>query len=270
MSKITSIKHIQVTPQGVSLDQFGQLHSQRGLQAVYQALCFGGVQSLLSRTTNYAKMSLLVNRMKQEGRVHEATTLESSDRFLKAKELAEQAATRLAVIHARAEQSFAIPLEFTPVMQRTSNNEDLIKKAEFAGVSVTHVQEIEMKNAVKRFEEANKAASLAEALFYAADTTGFIEEVKDEHGYTEAEIEHEITIYVRPEHISKALERTRDYLLSWTTPDWAEIGLLKADLESVEKAQEQYDELVERSGEASRAMDEGAASGADLAAGNAA
>lgn len=269
-NSISAIRHIQVTPEGIELDQLQQLHSQRGLQAVYQAICFGGVQSLLTRTTNYAKMSLLINRMKAEGRTAEATNLEASDRFLKAKEQAEAAATRLAVIHAKAEQSFSIPLDFSPVMQRTNNNTELLKKAEFAGVSVAHVQEIEMKNAVRRFEETSKAASTAEALFYGADTTGRIIETKDEHGYVCGEITEDIQVFIRPEHISRALVRTRDYLLSWNEPDYAELGLLKADMESVEKAQQKFDELTENAGESSRTMDEAAATSDDLAAGNAA
>lgn len=269
-SNITAIRKFNVTPHGIELNDFEQLHSQQGLRATYQALCFGGVQSLLTRTTNYAKMSSLCNRMKKEGREHEAVTLETSDRYLKAKEGAEQAATRLAVIHAKAEQSFAIELDFTPQMQRTSSTAELTKKAEFAGVDVSHVQAIEMRNALKRFEDADSAKSLAEALFYGADTQGFVEETKDENGYVDGEITHDIAVFIRPEQVSKALIRTRDYLLGWSTPDWAELGLLKADIEAIDKAQSKFDELTENSGEASRQMDEMAASGADLKAGNAA
>jgi len=269
-NSIISIKHFNVTPQGIELNDLEQIHSQQGLRATYQALCFGGIQSLLTRTTNYAKMSLLVNRMKKDGRIAEATTLETSDRYLKAKEGAEQAATRLAVIHAKAEQSFAIELDFNPQMQRGSSTDELAKKAAFAGVDVSHVQAIELRNAAKRFEDADAAKSLAEALFYGADTMGTIEETKDEYGYVDGEITHDITIYIRPEHISKALIRTRDYLLGWSTPDWAELGLLKADIEALDKAQNKFEELTEFSGEASRTMDDGAASSADLRAGNAA
>lgn len=259
------VRHLQVTPLGVDLEQFAQISSEKGKFAIFQALCFGGVQSLLGRTTTYAKMQTLVERLKKEGRVHEATTLESSDRFLTAKEQAHKAAQRLAIIHSVAEQSFSIPLEFTPVMQRGSSTADLAKKAEFAGVDVTTVQAIEMRNAVKRYEDANHAAGLAEALFYGANVEN--EHVTFDSDGNEMVAQTLIQTHIHPEMIKKALVRTRDWLLSWNEPDYAELGLLKNDIESAELALVKFEDLQERSGEGSRQMDEAAASAEDLQAG---
>ena len=234
-------RHFAVTPAGIELSQFDQLQSEKGKLAIYQALCFGGIQSLMSRTVNYTKIKNVIDRMKAEGRTAEVINLEASNRYLTAKEQAEASASRLSVIHVTAEQLFAIPLDFTPTMQRGSSTADLALKASFAGVDASYVAEIEAKNALKKFKEVTDASGLAEALFYSAD----VEDTATEYNADGDEMIFNQTkkVYIRPDIMQKALIRSRDYLLSWTNPDWSELGLLKADIESLELAADKYEAM---------------------------
>jgi len=242
-----SINHFHVTPAGIELSQFEQLQSEKGKLAIYQALCFGGVQSLMARTVNYVKIKSVIDRMKAEGRTAEVINLEASNRYLTAKEQAEAAAIRLSVIHAHAESLFTIVLDFTPTMQRGSSTSDLEMKASFAGVELDYVKAIEAKNALKKFKETENASSLAEALFYSAD----VENTSTEYNADGDEMcfSTPIKVFIRPDIMQKALIRSRDYLLTWSTPDWAEMGLIKADLESLEKAADKYEAMQDNGNE---------------------
>lgn len=267
MTTLTLV-NIPVTPQGIEINNLSFLKSEQGKRATYQALCFGGVQSLLIKTSNYQKLLSLVDRMKEQGRTAEANRLEFSDRFLASKQHAEESAQRLAVIHSIASSSYDIELDFTATLQRGSSQEQIQKKADFAGVEAVLVKSIEEKAILRKYQEADAACDLAQALFYGADVIDRIQVEKDEFGYETGENEVLHSIYIRPEAVMKAFTRARDFLLSWNTPDWAELGVLKADIETLEKTVTRFEEVSEHAGEESRSMDEMAATSADLAAGN--
>lgn len=257
-------QHIHVTRDGISTnDVVDQLFSERGKASVFQGLIFGATQSLISRAIAYSKFSKVLNQMKEEGRVHEATSLEASNRFLSAKEAAENAARRLVNLSTYAPE---IEISFEATLQRGSSQEQLQQKAQFAGVEEDYVRTIEIKNALKKFQQANEATAFAESLFYSVD----IVEVQTEHDADGYEYETTAThpVIIRPDHILKGLQRARDFILSWNNPDYAELGLIKADIETMEVAANKFEQLQENSTDGQ--FDKGGASSADLQAGNAA
>jgi len=183
--------------------------------------------------------------LKNEGRDHEAQVLESSNRYLQAKDLAYAQAKRLAVIHSVAEQNEPIVLEFVPQMGRGSSLADLEKKASFSGMEVAQIQAIESKHALKRMVDANEASGLAEAMFYSVDITVPSHELNADEN--ETLFSDRMEVFIHPEAILKALMRTREWLVSWNNPDYAELGLLKGDIEMLEQAVERFEHMQQAS-----------------------
>ena len=257
-SEITEkMSHINTTPEGVALDDLNfLLKAERAPYQVCKSLFFGASQSLLAASVNYHKLITVINTMKETNREGEARTLENSKRYLSAKERAENAAKRAAIIHTFAED---IPVEFEPTMKRGSDKAQLKEKADWAGVSVEHLTDLEQKQANRMFLEQQTASSFAESLFWSVDT-----EATDEEGFSE-----QIKIYVNPHQVLKALYRTRDWILTWSKPDLAELGLLRYDIAMLEEACVKFAKIIENSHEASRDLDDAAATSQDLAAGNA-
>ena len=253
---------INVTRDGISTnDIVDQIYSERGKQAVFQALVFGATQSLMSRAVAAHKMHTVLGQMKEMGRTLEATTLEASNRYLTAQEAAHAAARKLVYLSTYSPETV---IEFEPTIQRGSSNEQLKQKATFAGVSEQHVKDIEVKSALRKYEQVKNAAQFAEFLFYSIDIQETATEL-DADGY-EYETTATHAVVVRPDHVLKSLQRARDWMLSWNNPDWAELGILKADIEAMEDAASRYETLQENSTD--HQFDEGGATSADLAAGN--
>lgn len=266
MEPAAYIRHIAVTPQGIETSQLDQLVSDKGIRAIFKTAIFSASQRLLNQASQLKKMDTFADRLKDQGLPAKAEAFLESDRYIKINNGAVEAAQRLACLHAISDsKGFNIDVELNPMLNRGSNKEQIEMKAKFAKMTVAEVQAIEDKNALKQLQDANAGVTLAEELFYGAET-----ECEYEITLEDDEVTHQaatIKQYIHPEAALKDLQRTRDWLVGWNNPDYTEIGLLACDIESMENAVARFTEMVEYGTEESRDFDDKAANSQDMTQG---
>jgi hypothetical protein len=247
------MKHANVTTQGITINDLNEIiSSQRGKASVMQAYFFGAKGALLNATVQYSKMTSLVNQMKSQGRDFEADRLQNSTRFLYAQEKANTLAKKTAAIHSKCDE---MPVEFIPQIARGSSQKQIEQKASFARVSVDQVKILELNAATRAYNDQLEAASLAEALFWGANINEPTTELNADGDETIFPVDACDTIRLNPQTALSALNRQRDWLLSWKVADMAELGILAADIETIEAHCEKYDNANERQGDESKTLD---------------
>lgn len=247
-----TIKHLGVTPNGIETSQLDQLASDRGIRAIFKTAIFSASQSLLNKASQLKKLNAYIDRLPTDAKKE---AVRESDRYIKLDTQALASAKRLACLHAISEaKEFNIEVELAPMFNRGSTKADIEKKAEFAGVTVAEVQKIEDTNIQRQFTDAEHAVTLAEELFYGAETEEQFLDPETGEEYMET-----APVFVHPEACLKDLQRTRDWLLGWNNPDYSELGLLKHDIATMEDCVARFNQIIEEAGEQSREMDDKAA-----------
>ena len=258
---MNTIKHLQVTPKGIHSDQLNMLGSINGLKSIYKTAIFSATQGLLNQSTKLQKFGDYLDRLETGGFKDKVDTIKATPRYTDLKAKAEQLGQRLAILDSLQDaKGFNIDIEIMPMMQRSSNQEEIAKKAAFAKVSVEYVQKAEDAAKTRSFNDSKGAVHLAESFFYSAE----VEEAIETDEETGEIIKDTLPLFFHPESCLKDLMRSRDFLLTWNAPDYAELGILASDIETMEAATARFIELTEQATEESREFDDKAANSQDL------
>lgn len=190
------------------------VHSQAGRKAIARNSLFGAISSLRMLVSAMEGMTKSINVLTERGYQMRADAIRNSPRFLTLEEKIQQAASRAQGIYAVASASFDLTPEFEPGVPKHLSKEQLTQIADFAGMSVEKVTELRHKADTKRYAAECEAQSMTEAFFWAA----------------EADEDPE----VKAESVLKALNQTVQFIATWSSPDFAELGILKHDIEIME------------------------------------
>lgn len=185
-----------------------------GRKAIARNSLFGAIGALRSAVTQLEGMTKSVSVLRERGFHHRAEAIVHSDRFASLNERVENAAKRAQGIFAIASTSFDIKPEFEPGVPRHLSSEQLAQIAEFSGMSVDKVSEIRNRADSKRYATELEAMSMTEAMFWSADA----EEDPD----------------VKAETCMKALQQSMNFIMTWSNPDFAELGILRVDIQIME------------------------------------
>lgn len=186
-----------------------QLESQRVKAALASAIFFGAAGALrgaCARLESYTRTIKNIEHRYPERaeKMRAAPTMKDLDKR------AEQAASRAAAIHAIAEEhGVMIRLEFEPPIPQALNKEQIAKLAEIARIDAKVIEEHRQKANDRRYAEEMEASDIAASLFWTA--------VAD----SDAPIKFET--------VQKSIDRTRMNILTWSSPDFAELALIASD-----------------------------------------
>lgn len=190
------------------------IHSQAGRKAVARNALFGAIASLRSQVSRFEGMTKSVTILREKGFHHRAESIVHSTKYKQLDAQVEAAAQRAQGIFSIASASFDITPEFEPGVPRHLSQEQLAQIAEFSGMSVDKVIELRTKADSKRYASELEAMSMTEAMFWSAEA----EEDPD----------------VKAETVLKALQQTMNFIMTWSNPDFAELGILRHDIEIME------------------------------------
>jgi len=230
----------ELTSNGMTLEAVADhIHSARGFHAVAKAVGFGASSSLLNNAAQLQKAIDLTKRIETSQGKDAVDTFKASDRYLSLEEKATAAAERLRSIelilasdHRTADLTIiqVEAGEAKPVPMDT-----ITKLVEATGRKAEEIIAMQTKQANAQAQQIKAGEVLANTLLFSAE------------GNSE--------VYVKPEMVLKALQRTQDWLCTWSQPDFAELVLLKADIELFEDVTNSFEDYHERAGEGSAALD---------------
>ena len=268
-TEMKTIRHITVTPNGIPEDALSILSSEKGIREVYSNSIFGTTQQLLSNAQKLQKFNQHITRLEETGFINKAEAIKESTRFIMTQERALESATRLAILDANATaKGLNIDIELSPTLRKMSPKDKIAEKAKFARMKEEEVEALEQKAHLATYNAQLSAQALAEELFFSAETEEEVIHVVDDAGQTETVIES-VPIFFHPESVLKALTKARNWLLTWNEPDYAELGLLSSDMDTVEEALSKFVEMTEHGTESGREFDALIASSDDMTAGTA-
>jgi hypothetical protein len=190
------------------------ISSQAGRKAVARNALFGAIASLRAQVSRLESMTKSITVLTEKGFHHRADAIRYSDRYLSLDKAVETAAKRAQGIYCIAAASFDIKPEFEPGMPRHLSKEQLAQIAEFSGMPVDKVIELRHKADSKRYASELEAMSMTEAMFWSPDPDEDPE--------------------VKAETVLKALQQTMGFIMTWNNPDFAELGILRVDIEIME------------------------------------
>lgn len=210
-------------------DALDLVHSRMGRKAIARNALFGAISSLRAAVTQLEGMTKSINVLTERGYQQRADNIRNSTRYTTLEKTCSDRASKAQGIYAIACQSFDITPEFEPGVPKHLSRDQLAQIADFAGMTVEEV--VAKRNAAdeRKFRSEMEAMSMTEALFWAA-----IEEEEPE---------------VKAESVLRALQQTITFIATWANPDFAELGVLKHDIQIIETIVAKEEELSERSGE---------------------
>lgn len=207
----------------------GLISSQSGRKAVARNCLFGAISGLRAAVTQLEGMTKSITILESKGYHERATAIRNSTRFLKLEQTCKERAEKAQGIFAIASTSFDLTPEFEPGVPKHLSKEQIAQIADFSGMSIDKVQEVRHNAAERKYRSEMEAMSYTEALFWSADA----QEDPD----------------VKAESVLRALNQTVQFIATWTVPDFAELGILKHDIQIIETIVAKESELEERSGE---------------------
>lgn len=190
------------------------ISSQLGRKAVARNTLFGAISSLRSKVSQLEGITKSVSILREKGYHHRAEAIANSARFKALDAQVEVAAQHAQGIYALASASFDLTPEFEPGVPKHLSQEQLAQISEFSGMSLSQVIDLRTKADNKRYATELEASSMTEAMFWAA----------------EAEEDPE----VKAESVLRALKQTMQFITTWSNPDFAELGILRVDIEIME------------------------------------
>ncbi len=191
------------------------ISSQVGRRAVARNTLFGAIASLRAQVSRFEGMTKSVTVLRAKGFHHRAESIVHSNKYKELDTKVDAAANRAQGIFAIISASFDISPEFEPGTPRHLSQEQLAQIAEFSGMSVDKVVELRTKADTKRYASELEAMSMTEAMFWAASDPDEDPEVK-------------------AETVLKALQQTMNFIMTWSNPDFAELGILRVDIQIME------------------------------------
>jgi len=264
---------LNVTPAGLSNEEIDRLKSEVAKKAIYRTAIFSTSQSLINSAGKLQKFEAYMSRLTQD----QQHSILESNRYIDTKDRANESAVRLACLDALQEaKGYALDVDLQPKPQRLPSASQLEAKAKFIEMNESELMKLEVANQTRMMQQASEGVNLATQMFFAADIEEY-QPVYDENGkqaYETSEDETDFTrpvqtcstrlVYFHPESVLKDLIRTRDFLITWANPDYAELGVLVQDIKTVEVALKKFNDITEYAGEESRTTDNLAASNEDL------
>lgn len=190
------------------------ISSQVGRKAVARNALFGAIGALRSAVTRFEGMTKSVTVLREKGFHHRAESIVHSNKYKELDAQVEAAAKRAQGIYAIASASFDISPEFEPGVPRHLSQEQLAQIADFSGMPIDKVIELRTKADTKRYASELEAMSMTEAMFWSADA----DEDPD----------------VKAETVLKALQQSMNFIMTWSNPDFAELGILRVDIQIME------------------------------------
>lgn len=190
------------------------VHSQAGRRAIARNALFGAISSLRALVSAMEGMTKSITVLTERGYHMRADAIRNSTRFLTLEEKIQAAGSRAMGIYAIASASFDIQPEFEPGVPKHLSSEQLSQIADFSGLTVEKVTQLRNAAADKKYKSEVEAMSMTEAMFWAAEA----DEDPD----------------VKAESVLKALNQTVQFIAVWSNPDFAELGILKHDIEIME------------------------------------
>lgn len=185
------------------------LSSQRVKQAVASSSFFGAAGALRGACARLESFTRTINAI-QDKYPERAAKMRSSTTYHDLNKKAELAANKAACIHTIAEgHGVMIRLEFEPPMPKGKTNAELEQLATLTKMKKEDIAKHVDSANEKRYASEVEAADLASSLFWTAVTD------------SDAPIKFET--------VSKAIERTRLNLLTWSSIDFAELVLITSD-----------------------------------------
>ena len=195
-------------------DAMEKVHSQAGRKAIARNALFGAIGALRNNVSHFEGMTKSITVLTEKGFHHRANAIRHSYWYAQLDAAVEAAAKRAQGIFCIASASFDIKPEFEPGVPKHLSQEQLAQIAEFSGMSISKVIELRTNADTKRYATELEAASMTEAMFWSADP----DEDPD----------------VKAETVLKALTQTMQFIMTWSNPDYAELGILKHDIEIME------------------------------------
>lgn len=190
------------------------LNSTRAQQAVARAVFFGACSSLRNACSNLEQMSRTIRNL-EERFPERAAALRSSNKFAELDKKVDEAANKAAGVHAVCEaHDIMLNVDFAPPLPTATTNEEAQRIADATGLAVDTIIEQRRKAQERKYGAELEAEDFAAAAFWSATAP-----VSD--------------TFVKVETIEKCIEKTQMYIITWSTPDYAELGMLKLDSEMV-------------------------------------
>lgn len=230
----------ELTSNGMTLESAADhIHSARGFHAVAKTVAFGASSSLLNQASQLQKAINLSKRIEATQGLDACDTFKASDRYLSLEEKATAAAERLRsielILASDHRTSDLVLVEVAAGEAKPVPMDTITRLVEATGRKAEEIMAMQQKQANAQAQQIKDGEVLANTLLFSAE------------GNSE--------IYIKPEMILKALIRTQDWLCTWSQPDFAELVLLKADIELFEDVVNSYEDYMERAGEGSEALD---------------
>lgn len=195
-------------------DAMEMIHSQVGRKAVARNTLFGAIGALRNKVSQFEGMTKSITVLTDKGFHHRANAIRHSDRYTALDAAVEAAASRAQGIYCIASAKFDIKPEFEPGTPKHLSQEQLAQIAEFSGMSVDKVTQLRTNADNKRYASELEAMSMTEAMFWSA-------EPQDDPD-------------VKAESVLKALQQSVQFIATWSTPDFAELGILRVDIQIME------------------------------------
>ena len=190
------------------------ISSLAGRKAVARNTLFGAIGALRNAVSRFEGMTKSVTVLREKGFHHRAESIVHSAQYQALNAKVEELASRAQGIFCMASASFDIKPEFEPGVPKHLSQEQLAQIAEFSGMSVDKVIELRTRADNKRYASELEAMSMTEAMFWSADPQEDPE--------------------VKAEVCAKALQQTMQFIMTWSNPDFAELGILRVDIEIME------------------------------------
>lgn len=190
------------------------IHSQTGRKTVVRNALFGAISGLRAACFALEGMTKSISVLTEKGYHYRAEALRNSDRFTSLTASVEERANRAYGIYCLASASFDIKPEFEPGIPKHLSQEQLAQIADFSGLSTEKVAALRNAADNKRYAAELEARSMTEAMFWSA--------TPDEDPE------------VKAEGVMKALQQSVQFIATWSNPDFAELGVLKYDIQLLE------------------------------------
>lgn len=190
------------------------LNSPRAQHAVARASFFGACSSLRNACVNLEQMSRTIRDI-EERFPERAAMMRTSGKFAELDKKVTAAANKAAGVHAVCEShDIMMAVDFAAPLPSSTTREEAQKISDATGLSVADIITKRAASASKKYGAECEAEDFASACFWSACAP-----VSD--------------ALVKVDTVSRAIEKTRLYIIEWSTPDYQELALLKADDEMI-------------------------------------
>ena len=191
-----------------------QLNSPRAQQAVARSVFFGACSSLRNACVNLEQMSRTIRNI-EERFPERAAMMRTSGKFAELDKKVNAAANKAAGAHAICEaHNIMLAVDFAAPLPSATTRDEAQKISDATGLAVADIIAKRAASASKKYGAECEAEDFASACFWSACAP-----VSD--------------VLVKYDTVTRAIEKTTLYIIEWSTPDYQELALLKADDDQV-------------------------------------